>query len=62
MNLPDINDVIRLLDLKPLVGEGGLWAQTYISPETLDNVFSVYPQIDYEAEIPTETDNIGILK
>ena len=30
-----LEDVIRLLDLKPLVGEGGLWKQTYISPETL---------------------------
>ena len=37
MNLLPLEEVIRLLDLKPLVGEGGLWKQTYISPETLSS-------------------------
>jgi len=35
MNLLPIEEVVRILDLKPLVGEGGLWKQTYLSPETL---------------------------
>lgn len=35
MKLLPIEDVIRILDLKPLVGEGGLWKQTYLSNETL---------------------------
>ena len=35
MKLLPIEDVIRILDLKPLVGEGGLWKQTYLSDETL---------------------------
>ena len=30
-----LEEVVRLLDLKPLVGEGGLWKQTYLSNETL---------------------------
>lgn len=37
MNLLPLEEVVRLLDLKPLVGEGGLWKQTYISPETLSS-------------------------
>ena len=36
MKLLPLEDVVRLLELHPLVGEGGLWKQTYISPETLD--------------------------
>lgn len=35
MKLLPLEDVIRLLELKPLVGEGGLWKQTYLSDETL---------------------------
>ena len=35
MKLLPLKEVIRLLDLKPLVGEGGLWKQTYLSDETL---------------------------
>ena len=35
MKLLPLEDVVRLLDLKPLVGEGGLWKQTYLSNETL---------------------------
>ena len=35
MKLLPLEEVVRLLDLKPLVGEGGLWKQTYISPEML---------------------------
>jgi len=35
VKLLPLKDVIRLLDLKPLVGEGGLWKQTYLSDETL---------------------------
>lgn len=35
MKLPALEDVIRMLELKPLVGEGGLWKQTYLSGETL---------------------------
>lgn len=30
-----LEDVIRMLGLKPLTGEGGLWCQTYLSGETL---------------------------
>ena len=30
-----LETVIRTLDLKPLVGEGGLWSQPYVSDETL---------------------------
>ena len=36
MNLLPLEDVVRLLNLQPLVGEGGLWRQTFISPEMLD--------------------------
>jgi hypothetical protein len=35
MELLPLNDVIRILDLQPLVGEGGLWSQPYSSDETL---------------------------
>lgn len=35
MKLLPLQEVVRLLDLHPLVGEGGLWKQTYISPEAL---------------------------
>ena len=28
-------DVIRILDLKPLTGEGGMWAQGFVSDETV---------------------------
>ena len=35
MALIPLEDVIRILDLKPLVGEGGLWSQPYASDETL---------------------------
>ena len=35
MTQRQLQDVVRLLNLQPLVGEGGLWKQTYISPETL---------------------------
>lgn len=35
MKLLALEEVVRLLHLHPLVGEGGLWKQTYISSETL---------------------------
>lgn len=35
MKLLPMEEVVRLLELKPLVGEGGLWKQTYLSSETL---------------------------
>lgn len=35
MELTPLEDVIRILDLKPLVGEGGLWSQPYESDEFL---------------------------
>ena len=30
-----LEEVIRILDLRPLIGEGGMWSQPYISDETL---------------------------
>lgn len=33
MELLPLNEVVRLLDLQPLTGEGGLWCQTYLSGE-----------------------------
>ncbi len=35
MNMPTLQEVIETLNLKPLVGEGGLWSQPYCSDETL---------------------------
>lgn len=35
MNEPTLQEVIDLLHLEPLFGEGGLWAQPYVSDETL---------------------------
>lgn len=35
MNRPTLDQLKEILGLKPLVGEGGLWAQPYVSDETL---------------------------
>ena len=35
MNLLPLEDVVRIIGLKPLIGEGGMRKQTYISDETL---------------------------
>lgn len=33
MDRPDVNDVIRILGLAPLEGEGGMWSKVYASDE-----------------------------
>lgn len=37
MKLPDLEELIQLLELEPLVGEGGLFRNTYISPLTMNS-------------------------
>lgn len=34
-NMTDLKDVIAVLGLRPLVGEGGMWSQVYVSDENV---------------------------